>query len=243
MRHIYNIMLYRPNLVSHVIHWFMCNACYTGIILGIGSANERRRYIPWQQGSWGHHGAHLGPIGPRWVPWTLLPRYRRSLSLVEQWSLVQAAAPCYTPVEPKFDPLWKCSKPSLIWQISNAPCLLGSRVHLGELEKKSNYPKPTGLKSQRRLSMIYRYLISNWAISIPQWFVLVLFKFVSVIHCTHLISVSMKIMVPIFNEFCWMKFMVFRFKFHRSLFLTVQLTVGPRCFRYGFDAEQGAVSI
>ena len=23
---------------------------------------------PRQQGSWGHHGAHLGPVGPRWVP-------------------------------------------------------------------------------------------------------------------------------------------------------------------------------
>ena len=24
---------------------------------------------PWKQGSWDHHGAHLGPIGPRWAPW------------------------------------------------------------------------------------------------------------------------------------------------------------------------------
>ena len=23
---------------------------------------------PWQQGSWGQHGAHLGPTGPRWAP-------------------------------------------------------------------------------------------------------------------------------------------------------------------------------
>ena len=31
---------------------------------------------PKWQGSWGHHGAHLGPVGPRWAPmlapWTLL---------------------------------------------------------------------------------------------------------------------------------------------------------------------------
>ena len=25
-------------------------------------------YLPWQQGSWGQHGAHLGPTGPRWAP-------------------------------------------------------------------------------------------------------------------------------------------------------------------------------
>ena len=25
--------------------------------------------IPWQQGSWDQHGAHLGPPGPRWAPW------------------------------------------------------------------------------------------------------------------------------------------------------------------------------
>ena len=26
-------------------------------------------WMPWYQGSWGQHGAHLGPTGPRWVPW------------------------------------------------------------------------------------------------------------------------------------------------------------------------------
>ena len=25
-------------------------------------------WCPWQQGSWGQHGAHLGPTGPRWAP-------------------------------------------------------------------------------------------------------------------------------------------------------------------------------
>ena len=24
--------------------------------------------LPWLQGSWGQHGAHLGPTGPRWAP-------------------------------------------------------------------------------------------------------------------------------------------------------------------------------
>ena len=25
-------------------------------------------YIPWEQGLWGQHGAHMGPTGPRWAP-------------------------------------------------------------------------------------------------------------------------------------------------------------------------------
>ena len=25
--------------------------------------------VPWLQGSWGQHGAHLGPTRPRWAPW------------------------------------------------------------------------------------------------------------------------------------------------------------------------------
>ena len=25
-------------------------------------------YIPWERGSWGQHGSHLGPTGPRWAP-------------------------------------------------------------------------------------------------------------------------------------------------------------------------------
>ena len=31
---------------------------------------ERQRdiWIPWEPGSWGQHGAHLGPTGPSWAP-------------------------------------------------------------------------------------------------------------------------------------------------------------------------------
>ena len=33
-------------------------------------------HIPWSQGSWGPHGAHLGPTGPRWAPcWPHDPCY------------------------------------------------------------------------------------------------------------------------------------------------------------------------
>ena len=28
-----------------------------------------KHYIPWYQGSWGQHGADLGPTGPRWAPY------------------------------------------------------------------------------------------------------------------------------------------------------------------------------
>ena len=32
--------------------------------------------MPWKYGSWGHHGAHLGPTGPRWAPcWPHEPCY------------------------------------------------------------------------------------------------------------------------------------------------------------------------
>ena len=34
-------------------------------------------YHPREQGSWGHHGAHLGPAGPRWAPcWPHEPCYQ-----------------------------------------------------------------------------------------------------------------------------------------------------------------------
>ena len=33
--------------------------------------------IPRQQSSWGQHGAHLGPVGPRWAPcWPHEPYYQ-----------------------------------------------------------------------------------------------------------------------------------------------------------------------
>ena len=32
-----------------------------------GTAGPLPRKGPWQQGSWGQHGAHLGPTGPRWA--------------------------------------------------------------------------------------------------------------------------------------------------------------------------------
>ena len=35
--------------------------------------------VPRKQSSWGQHGAHLGPVGPRWTPcWPHEPRYQGS---------------------------------------------------------------------------------------------------------------------------------------------------------------------
>ena len=42
--------------------------------------------LPWLQGSWGQHGAHLGPIGPRWAPcWHHEPCY---LGSHQQWMVI-----------------------------------------------------------------------------------------------------------------------------------------------------------
>ena len=36
----------------------------------------RTKVLPWQQSSWGQHGTHLGPVGPRWAPcWPHEPCY------------------------------------------------------------------------------------------------------------------------------------------------------------------------
>ena len=39
--------------------------------------------LPWQQSSWGQHGAHLRPVGPRWAPcW---PHELGYLGVHEHW--------------------------------------------------------------------------------------------------------------------------------------------------------------
>ena len=39
--------------------------CYTSVM---ASKTPHNHPPPWYQGSWGQHGAHLGPTGPRWAP-------------------------------------------------------------------------------------------------------------------------------------------------------------------------------
>ena len=51
--------------------------------------------IPRLQGSWGQHGAHLGPVGPRWAPcWSHKPCFQGIVFSVSH----------FTPLQP----LWKC---------------------------------------------------------------------------------------------------------------------------------------
>ena len=59
--------------------WCLCNGwskwmkeansevhCEAAQCLGMSCLTYRVKE-PWEQGSWGHHGAHLGPTGPRWA--------------------------------------------------------------------------------------------------------------------------------------------------------------------------------
>ena len=44
---------------------------------------------PWQQGSWGQHGAHLWPTGPRWAPCSVYDLASRPLAqfdLISSWT-------------------------------------------------------------------------------------------------------------------------------------------------------------
>ena len=47
------------------------------IIISHGSPQAASISIPREQGSWGQHGAHLGPVSPRWAPyWPREPCYQ-----------------------------------------------------------------------------------------------------------------------------------------------------------------------
>ena len=43
--------------------WFMFCFSHDGDV-----CNTVLYCMPWYQGSWGQHGAHLGPTGPKWAP-------------------------------------------------------------------------------------------------------------------------------------------------------------------------------
>ena len=78
--------------------WLLCSLCcvcvlsgYTAGPLGNYWHNHCSEIIvsPWLQGSWGQHGAHLGPIGPKWAPcWPHEPWY---LGCYMQWNINQNA--------------------------------------------------------------------------------------------------------------------------------------------------------
>ena len=43
--------------------------------------HKSSEWCPKEQGSWGHHKAHLGPVGPRWAPcWSHEPGYQGFIS-------------------------------------------------------------------------------------------------------------------------------------------------------------------
>ena len=76
-----NFILFSFNSLSIDGHNLFCtlpdNSAVTGCCLidrhGYTIAKSvpgswRHCAIPWLQGSWGQHGAHLGPTGPRWAP-------------------------------------------------------------------------------------------------------------------------------------------------------------------------------
>ena len=74
--------MYKIELLGQIqspLSWFMfmlatraassgsLNANKTPVIPPCCSVLMVKNY-PWYQGSWGQHGAHLGPTGPRWAP-------------------------------------------------------------------------------------------------------------------------------------------------------------------------------
>ena len=67
-----NLSIVKPLHISP--SWCLC-------ILQTGPCDQRPKisseYQPREQGSWGQHGAHLGPVGPRWAPcWPYEPCYQ-----------------------------------------------------------------------------------------------------------------------------------------------------------------------
>ena len=53
---------------------------------------------PRKQSSWGQHGAHLGPVSPRWAPsWSHKPCYQGGLTLVLtlRHTVASYITPCY----------------------------------------------------------------------------------------------------------------------------------------------------
>ena len=49
---------------------------HTLVDITAGLKKNNHVTLPWEQGFWGQHGAHLGPTGPRWAPcWPREPCY------------------------------------------------------------------------------------------------------------------------------------------------------------------------
>ena len=68
-------LYWKDSTISHIQHAMVCQLYQYYCLLITWSLMSRGHQqswywyrLPWYQGSWGQHGAHLGPTGPRWVP-------------------------------------------------------------------------------------------------------------------------------------------------------------------------------
>ena len=63
---------YIPRFPSHrAIHWLLDSHHKRPIMRQTAPSHGAimsQKYIPCKQGTWGQHGAHLAPVGPRWAP-------------------------------------------------------------------------------------------------------------------------------------------------------------------------------
>ena len=83
---------------------------------------------PWEHSSWGQHGAHLGPTGPRWaLCWPHKLCYLGSWLIVRSFS-IRTSEPDNLTYQ-KFDLIWKPQNPGLefsinpqVWQTHRKLC-------------------------------------------------------------------------------------------------------------------------
>ena len=58
---------WRFYVVEHVAGQYS-GTCHKVKTLQLNWRSDTSIWVPWEQGSWGQHGAHLGPTRPRWAP-------------------------------------------------------------------------------------------------------------------------------------------------------------------------------
>ena len=62
--------------MQYGIFVIFCYRVYLCTIHNLYDTQKIKTWNPWQQGSWGQHGVHRGPTGPRWAPcWPHEPCY------------------------------------------------------------------------------------------------------------------------------------------------------------------------